>query len=73
MSKFQVWVTTTGDNGSWSTNAVEHDTLEEAKQAGSDLFMRWFAVEKWAVLEAGLYEGHISEREIVIHAEYQNW
>ena len=50
---FKVWVKTTGDVR-WSTNHVKHETEDEARAAGRDLFMRWFAVEKWDVFEHGV-------------------
>lgn len=69
MSKFKVWVTTTGDNGSWSTNSIEHDTVEQAEQAARDLFSRWMAVERWAVLETDEnFVGHLPDVTVRIHA-----
>lgn len=69
---YNVWVTTTGDNGSWSSNRVEYDTINDAIQAGRDLFMRWFAVENWAVIESDLFDGNIQTATVRIHAEHMN-
>lgn len=46
---FKVWVKTVGDS-TWSTNGVQHSHAVDAAANAQNLFMRWFAVEKWAVL-----------------------
>lgn len=52
MSGFKVEVHTYGDPaGSWSGNAIVHETEEAAIEAAKDLFMRWTAVESWRVVE----------------------
>jgi hypothetical protein len=41
------YVTTSGDNGKFSTNGLRFATEAEADQYGKDLAGRWFAVIKW--------------------------
>lgn len=49
---YKIQVHTYGDPaGSWSGNAVEHDTQELAEDAAKDLFMRWTAVKWWRVID----------------------
>ena len=61
---FKVWVKTTGDT-TWSTNGVAHPTAEDASEAAENLFMRWFAVEKWAVLPmSDVLAGHLFDEVI---------
>ena len=51
MPKYKVEVNTAGDPpGAFTGNAIEHDTQDDAIEAAKDLFMRWFAVEKWRVV-----------------------
>lgn len=47
--KFKVYVDT--GESVWSTNQLEFDTPEKAKEYGEDLFSRWMLVRKFAVVE----------------------
>jgi hypothetical protein len=47
---YKLYVMTT-EGGSWATNAVEFDTVEEARAWGADLFSRWMLVTDYAVIE----------------------
>lgn len=46
---FKVYVDT--GESVWSTNQLEFDTSEEAKEYGSNLQSRWMLVRKFAVVE----------------------
>lgn len=48
---WKVEVTTVGDNGKYSSNAIRFPDELQAKYYGEGLFMRWSAVEKWRVVE----------------------
>ena len=49
---YKVFVNTAGDPpDSWATNAIEHDTVEDAVEAAKDLFSRWTAVKYWRVMD----------------------
>ena len=47
---WKVEVQTVGDP-KWYSNGVRHDTEEQARKAGSDLFMAWTACVEWRVVE----------------------
>ena len=50
---YKVFVNTHGDpEDSWATNAMKYDTVEDAKEAAENLFMRWTAVKYWRVMDA---------------------
>lgn len=69
---FKVWVKTTGDR-TWCSNGVEHDTQEAAHEAGVSLFMRWFAVEKWAVVPTSAFtNGSLTDEQISAAAVEQS-
>lgn len=57
---FKVYVDTNGTL--WSTNALEFDTYEKAKEYGNGLQWRWTAVRKFAVVE--VRKSAIDGREI---------
>lgn len=49
---FKVEVTTSGDKGVYSSNALRFATREAAEKYGANLFMRWTAVKEWRVVES---------------------
>lgn len=68
---FQVWVLASGER-TFASNGKQYNSLEAAKEAGTDLFRRWWAVEKWAVLPVGP-KGYLTQAEVVESAVYQDW
>ena len=55
--KFKVEVNTYGDPaGSWTGNAILHDSVEAATKAAKDLYSLWAAVESWRVVDT---EGNV--------------
>ena len=58
---YKVWVRETKGT-SYATNSLEFETVKEAKTYGDNLFMRWLALESWAVLPAKPeFVGYLSE------------
>lgn len=47
--KYKVWVLAAGET-TYATNAMEYDTPEDGEAAAINLFNRWFAAKRWAVL-----------------------
>mgnify|MGYP001589554856 CR=1 FL=1 len=45
MYKVEVFV-----QGSWASNALVFDTIEQAQAYGTDLMARWMLVEDWRVV-----------------------
>lgn len=64
MEKFKVWVITSGDR-QFATNNVESDTIEDAQAKAEDLYSRWFAVERWAVLSTETATGGYLSPDVV--------
>lgn len=48
---YKIMVRTT-ESGPYATNACRYATRKEAKDAGFELSMRWFAVRDWKVLKS---------------------
>lgn len=46
-------VTTSGDDGKWSSNRLVFATEQEARGYASDLALRWRAVVDWRAVDAG--------------------
>jgi len=46
---YKVWCLEVGGR-SYATNALEFETVEDAKAYGNDLYSRWFTLDKWAVV-----------------------
>ena len=68
---FKVWVATKGDK-TLSTNAITHDTVDEAVAYAKDLHGRWMAVMDWYVVpKSADLVGHISEAECLEHAVHR--
>jgi hypothetical protein len=64
---FKVWVKTAGDENC-STNAITHDTVDEAIAYAKDLHGRWMAVTDWFVApEDAELKGHPSEEDVKAH------
>jgi hypothetical protein len=59
MKSFKVEVTTAGDKGVYSSNAVRFATKGEAESYGTDLAWRWTAVQDWRVVES---EDEVTQR-----------
>lgn len=49
MTAYRVEVLASGES-TWATNAMEYDSEDDAKRAGSDLADRWLAVVDWRVV-----------------------
>jgi len=49
---YKVEVNTFGDpENAWNSNALNFETVEDAKVYGSDLFSRWTSVKYWRVVD----------------------
>ena len=49
----------------WSTNGLEFDSYEKAKEYGNDLYSRWTAVKQFAVVPVSPgFMGYLTEQAV---------
>jgi hypothetical protein len=67
---YKVGVKTRGDQD-WASNGLRFATREIATEYGHDLFMRWTAVEDWAVLDSEEPVNTDEHGKLILHKEGQ--
>ena len=65
MNTFKVWIRGVGET-TWATNSLEFDTIQEAKEWGSDLLGRWFGASEYDVLPTSdAFKGLLSTETVL--------